>query len=457
MCASNQSTGLIVGSGKKAALCAVLVSSSLVVGLVLYFSPTGVPPQPDPVEDIYNLWVATYSHDVLDSWVSVVECQQGGFVLACSSGDLRVRIIRVDDGGNATWERYLTEGGHTEVRDLYECQNGDLVMTGFRVVSESQTRDNPRLWLLRMGQNGTVLWEKLHPGFDTGACVVECRNGDLVVAASFSHLVRLDSEGNVLWNRTYSGGEASWASCVVECEDGGLAFAGSADVNPNQGTIEYGAWLVRTDADGVKLWDMTWGYHGWYCWSVTNCSDGGFALAGESGNPREFRIARTSADGSVLWDRTYCRGYARTVVETRDGGLAVTGTLANDSTYAHHEAFFVRTDALGNPLWSSIASGPDEERVCSLSVCMSGDFVVAGITRHDNMCFPFLWRLADSDVPASDSVTTEIPAPPNTKPALTYAAPAPSKASATSLRCDWEALWAALNPMTRVRFLASVL
>jgi len=52
--------------------------------------------------------------------------------------------------------------------------------------------------------------------------------------------------------------------------------------------------------------------------------------------------------GSVLWTGPIAEAtpHGR---RNPDGGLAVTGTLANDSTYAHHEAFFVRTDALRIP------------------------------------------------------------------------------------------------------------
>ena len=77
------------------------------------------------------------------------------------------------------------------------------------------------------------------------------------------YLLRTDSFGNLLWNKTYSETEENSSSGfkmtsgvdVVECDDNGFAITGAtasgAKYFPNN------IWLVRTDESGTPLWNIT--------------------------------------------------------------------------------------------------------------------------------------------------------------------------------------------------------
>ena len=91
-------------------------------------------------------------------------------------------------------------------------------------------------------------------------------------------LVKVDSSGNIQWNRTYGGTETDIASNLIETADGGYAIVGY--------TGSFGAggddfWLVKTDNFGNMQWNQTYGGAGSDIASyLIETSDGGYAIAG---------------------------------------------------------------------------------------------------------------------------------------------------------------------------------
>ena len=82
----------------------------------------------------------------------------------------------------------------------------------------------------------------------------------------------------VVINKTYGGTDTDQADALLQTADGGYALAGS--------TASYGAgfsdfWLVKTDANGNKKWDKTYGgTDDESAYSLLQTTDERYALAG---------------------------------------------------------------------------------------------------------------------------------------------------------------------------------
>ncbi|KKR02516.1 MAG: hypothetical protein UT30_C0052G0003 [Candidatus Uhrbacteria bacterium GW2011_GWF2_39_13] len=92
------------------------------------------------------------------------------------------------------------------------------------------------------------------------------------------YLIKSDSLGNEIWNKTYGGTADDTASSVNVTSDGNLIITGMTESFGSEGKE---VWLFKTDTDGNVLWEHTFGGSGDdVANSVQQTADGGYILAG---------------------------------------------------------------------------------------------------------------------------------------------------------------------------------
>jgi hypothetical protein len=98
-------------------------------------------------------------------------------------------------------------------------------------------------------------------------------------------ILKLDSIGNKLWDKTLGGSSGDDAYSIIQTSDGGYIVAGYSRSNDvdisdgNNGSEDY--WIVKLDATGNKVWDKTLGGASEdYASSIQQTSDGGYIVAG---------------------------------------------------------------------------------------------------------------------------------------------------------------------------------
>ncbi|HYV90528.1 MAG TPA: hypothetical protein VE978_02050 [Chitinophagales bacterium] len=92
------------------------------------------------------------------------------------------------------------------------------------------------------------------------------------------YLVKTDGDGTLQWAKIYGGNDNDFSECVQQTSDGGYIVGGDS-YNPNLYTID--AYLIRMDSDGNLVWYRKFGGSGDdYIYSVKQTNDGGFIAAG---------------------------------------------------------------------------------------------------------------------------------------------------------------------------------
>jgi uncharacterized delta-60 repeat protein len=240
-----------------------------------------------------------------------------------------------------------------------------------------------------------TLWTHTYGGSspDYAYFIQQTADGGYIVAgytysfgagSSDFYLVKTNSQGDTLWTRTYGGSDYDVAYSVQQTADGGYIVAGETR---SFGAGERDFYVVKTNPLGDTLWTRTYGGSSDdYAHSVQRTADGGYVVAGETssfgaGN-WDFYFVKTNLLGDTLWTRTYggsSDDYARSVQQTSDGGYIVAGTT-NSFGAGYIDFYVVKTNPLGDTLWTRTYGGSDEDFANSVQQTADGGYIVAGST-----------------------------------------------------------------------------
>lgn len=192
------------------------------------------------------------------------------------------------------------------------------------------------------------------------------------------------AQDGILWTTTLGTASADGARDAALTHDGGFMIVGyTFSVTADHSEV----YLVRTDPQGVPIWERTSGGSGWdAAYSVTATSDGGFAVTGytttSGAGGRDVLLIKTDADGVPQWTRTFGGSGAdigRSLIETTDGGFAVCGSTQSFSA-GEAKMYAIRTDSDGLELWSRAYGGTSDDDGRSVVQTADGGFLLSGAT-----------------------------------------------------------------------------
>ena len=238
---------------------------------------------------------------------------------------------------------------------------------------------------------GEIIWEKFFGGseLDEGFDVKETPDGGFIIVGytySFGaggsdvYIVKTDGDGNEQWSKTYGDVYDDEAQSVVVTSDNGYVVVGTKRVSEYDTDI----YILRLNTGGDTIWTRTYGSMVWdHAYDVEVTSDGNYVLAGSytiAYNFRDVCLLKFDDNGDTLWLKTYGTSnfeYGYSVIQTSDGGYAITG-YRNISGTGNYYIYILRTDSNGDTLWTKIHGDTDDDEGYEILEEPGGGFTIVG-------------------------------------------------------------------------------
>ncbi len=222
--------------------------------------------------------------------------------------------------------------------------------------------------------NGTELAKDVQQTADGGYIILGTASTSLNPYSSDLYLVKTDANGDTLWTKTFNISMYDDVYSIKQTLDGGYIISGeSQDLN---GGSFYS--LIKTDSLGQLLWSNFYDYYEGSQNSISLTSDSGFIITGAY---NKIRLFKKAANGNLQWSKSYSSGNNESssfAQQTSDGGYIIVGNT-NFLQTADVDIKLIKTDSLGNLIWSKNYRISNSALSYSMQQTIDGGYIISGV------------------------------------------------------------------------------
>ena len=333
------------------------------------------------------------------------------------------------------WQKCL--GG---VAHEYSKKSKPTLDGGYIICGSSKSNDGDAItnngWntrdflVVKLNNTGVIEWSKCLGGSndDLANDVIQTADGGYIVVGdtyssngmvSGSHggndvwVVKLSSDGNVVWSNCYGGTGADFGNNIEIMADGNLLISGYTTSNDGNVSGNHGgsnpkdAWCFKISNSGQFLWQKCFGGSGVDAfWSFfiqpngdilytgeTNSNDGD--VSGNHGGITDVWVVKTNSNGSLIWQKCFggsSQDRAWDAILSNDGNYTIIGeTKSNDGDVSGNhggnnpiDIWFLKISSSGNLISQKCLGGTGADYGGSLVQKLNGNFILACSTSSNN-------------------------------------------------------------------------
>lgn len=326
------------------------------------------------------IWARAYGSIWWEYFLKISEDGANGFYVAGYAQDVSTTqgtaIIRMDVMGNISWAKWVdawSAMGDWWPIDMTPIASGGVVLCG-----SNSTNSDIEVW--KFSSSGNLIWSNQYSPGGYGYSILENNNGEILINHAFGNantvaqsvdncVMKLDSNGNLIWDKCYGGIYSDWSRTISNTSDGGVIICGFTN---SAGNGDDDACLIKIDLNGLVQWAKAYGT----AWTedpsnAVQTSDGGFVFTGQTWavgfdyDSSKVHLVKTDSLGSsscndVSWSPILTN--QSTVISTPSTPINFS-FQENQITWALNNRYFYTTD-ICNP--ASVESIEGEQNIISI-------------------------------------------------------------------------------------------
>ena len=313
-------------------------------------------------------------------------CSDGGTILtgytsSYGSGHTDGLLVKFDSSGKLEWQKCYGQEYYEYLYYVAATSYSDIYLAGETNSSGAGYYD---YWIIKMSSQGAIHWEKtIGTSYSEGALSVSpTSDGGCIATGTDLWVVKLNASGNLDWNTSYATSVSGTyrGRQIEQLSDGSFIICGYIPSSYN----DYESCLMKIDSDGNIIWSRSFGgIDTDLSWCFDILTDGSIIVGNETysygAGDKDIWLTKFSSDGTISWQKTY--GTADTdgirgITVTSDGGFIIGGYSYGFSTTA--DPWIFKTDSNGNIEWQKTYEGYYNSSFYSPLELSDGQFSVCG-------------------------------------------------------------------------------
>jgi len=320
-------------------------------------------------------------------------------------------IVKTDSLGNKEWDRDFGGANGDQLYTIVQTSDSGYLIGGISASNISGDKTEPSngnydFWILKLDANGVIQWDKDFggTGSDQLAVIVPVSDGGFLLSGNSSSgfsgdktdsnrglldfwILKIDIQGNKLWDKTFGGIEFDKLYSARQTMDGGFLLGGSSRsaAGGDKSSDVWGLedyWIIKTDSLGNKMWDKDFGgTESDILYSLVEDKRGHIIAGGRSGSDLsgdktqplwggyDFWILEIDSAGNKISDKsiggTGNEDEFGNVSLTKDGGYLFAGTSysqisgdKSENNLGQEQSWFLKYDSLLTKQWDKTVFTP---------------------------------------------------------------------------------------------------
>ncbi len=318
------------------------------------------------------VWQQIYGYAYIDELITIEPTADGGFICGGYSdskisslvnNDWDYYIAKFDSNGNFQWDKNIGSADVDYFGDIIQTNDGGFMVGG------GSSGDSSR-----------------------------AKSADSKGYEDF-WIVKIDSVGNILWDKTIGGSGSDRMQEIIEMQDGGFLCAGysysgiSGDkTEANHGYGDY--WILRLDSNANIIWQKTIGSSREEYVIKMLLDNFGNIIIGDyyktSGMGFQYIVHKLDSAGNNIWTKHYGGLDAdrlSDLIVTADGGYICAGfSISNisgtktENCRGHYDYWIIKLSQTGNIQWQRTIGGQDYDELNSIVQTPDGGFICGGFS-----------------------------------------------------------------------------
>lgn len=275
-------------------------------------------------------------------------------------------VVKLDSVFNVEWQRCYGSTESDEGHLIKSTRDGGFILSGKIEGFDGDVTNfhgSYDLWVVKTDSLGNIQWQTALGGtlYDYPGSLIATADGGFIIGGNKGStngnitctdaqkeiwIIKLDSVGNILWDKCYGGSGVDWVNSLLPAANNGFyaaCISNSTDGDITNAQGMYDGWVFKADSLGNIIWEKSFGGTDWDGFSsMTFTSDHSIVCSGGSRSPQfnyhggdaDAYVVKIDTSGNLQWQSCYGGSnddYSNSIVEASDSSLFFVGySTSND-------------------------------------------------------------------------------------------------------------------------------